>query len=105
MTKKKVFIICTAVCAFVIIALCLSAYAWASTFDGSWVLGKSKEKIEHRYGVADVHKGEYIEYWTKDGIGCKVNRVFFDSNEVASHIEYDYTNTDGKSDNSRPNTY
>ncbi len=99
-TKKKVIII-PAVCAFIVIAFCLTVYAWTTNFDEDWVIGKSKEKIEQRYGAADIYQqNEYIEYWTKDDIGYKINRVFFDSNDVAKYIEYEYTNGDNTENNS-----
>ena len=98
-TKKRTLII-SAVCILVLLAFGLTVYAWTTKFDEDWVIGKSKEKIEQRYGVADIYKNDYVEYWTKENIGYKVNRVFFDSNDVATHIEYDYTNGDNKEKNS-----
>ena len=98
-TKKRTLII-SAVCILVLLAFGLTVYAWTTNFDEDWVIGKSKEKIEQRYGVADIYKNDYVEYWTKENIGYQVNRVFFDSNDVATHIEYDYTNGDNKEKNS-----
>ena len=92
-TKKRTLIIST-VCILVLLALGLTVYAWTTGFDEDWVIGKSKEKIEQRYGTADVYKNDYIEYWSKERIGYKINRVYFDSNDVAERVEYDYTNGD-----------
>ena len=92
-TKKRTLIIST-VCILVLLALGLTVYVWTTNFDEDWVIGKSKEKIEQRYGTADFYKNDYIEYWSKERIGYKINRVYFDSNDVAERVEYDYTNGD-----------
>lgn len=89
-TKKKVII--SAICAFTVIAFCLTACTQTAAFDEDWVTGKTKAEIEQRYGAADIYKGEYIEYWTKDVIGYKVARVYFDSDGTAKSVEHDYTN-------------
>lgn len=92
-TKKRTIVI-SVVCILVLLAFGLTVYAWANNFDEDWVIGKSKEKIEQRYGAADIYKNDYVEYWSKEHIGYKINRVYFDSNEVAERVEYDYTNSD-----------
>ena len=90
-TKKKAIIICSA-CAIVIIVVFVSLFVWKNTFDEEWVLGKSQNKIEQRYGEADICKDNYIEYWTKQKLGYKINRIFFGDGNVAYAVLYDYTN-------------
>ena len=90
-TKKRTILICS-VCAFVVIAVCFSILLWKNTFNEEWVVGKTQNKIEQRYGEADFAKDNYIEYWTKQKLGYKINRIFFNDNDVAFEVQYDYTN-------------
>ena len=92
-TKKRIIIV-SSVCAIVVIAALVSLFVWKSTFDAEWVIGKTQNEIEQRYGEADIYKNDYIEYWSKERIGYKANRIYFDSNDVAERVEYDYTNSD-----------
>jgi cell division protein FtsL len=92
-TKKRIMIV-SSVCAIVVIAALVSLFVWKSTFDAEWVIGKTQNEIEQRYGEADIYKNDYIEYWSKERIGYKANRIYFDSNDVAERVEYDYTNSD-----------
>ena len=64
-TKKRTLVI-SAVCILVLLAFGLTVYAWATNFDEDWVIGKSKEAIEQRYGAADIYKNDYIEYWYRN---------------------------------------
>ena len=90
-SKKMTILICS-VCAFVVIAVCISIFLWGNTFDEEWTIGQIKSKIEQRYGEADFTKDNYIEYWEKQKLGYKINRIFFDDNNVAIEVVYDYTN-------------
>ena len=99
-TKKRIIIV-SSVFAIVVIAALVSLFVWKSTFDAEkstfdaeWVIGKTQNEIEQRYGEADIYKNDYIEYWLKERIGYKANRIYFDSNDVAERVEYDYTNGD-----------
>ena len=73
-------------------------FVWKSTFNEEWIIGKTQNKIEQRYGEADFSKDNYIEYWTKQKLGYKINRIFFDDNDVAFSVLYDYTNGDPSDD-------
>ena len=97
-TKKRIIIV-SSVCAIVVIAALVSLFVWKSTFDAEWVIGKTQNEIEQRYGEADIYKNDYIEYWSKERIGYKANRIYFDSNDVAERVEYDYTNGDSVPNN------
>ena len=90
-TKKRKIIV-SSVCAIVVIAALASLFVWKSTFDEEWVIGKTQNEIEQRYGEADFTKDNYIEYWEKQKLGYKIKRIFFDDNNVAIEIVYDYTN-------------
>ena len=90
-TKKRIIIV-SSVCAIVVIAALVSLFVWKSTFDAEWVIGKTQNEIEQRYGNADFSKYNYIEYWEKQKLGYKINRIFFDDNNVAIEVVYDYTN-------------
>ena len=90
-TKKRTIIV-SSVCAIVVIAALVSLFVWKSTFDEEWVIGKTQNEIEQRYGNSDFSKDDYIEYWTKQKLGYKINRIFFDDNNVAIEVVYDYTN-------------
>ena len=90
-SKKMTILICS-VCAFVVIAVCISIFLWGNTFDEEWTIGQTQSKIEQRYGEADFTKDNYIEYWEKQKLGYKINRIFFDDNNVAIEVAYDYTN-------------
>lgn len=90
-SKKMTILICS-VCALVVIAVCISIFLWGNTFDEEWTIGQIQSKIEQRYGEADFTKDNYIEYWEKQKLGYKINRIFFDDNNVAIEVVYDYTN-------------
>lgn len=92
-TKKRKIIV-SSVCAIVVIAALASLFVWKSTFDEEWVIGKTQNEIEQRYGNTDFSKYNYIEYWEKQKLGYKINRIFFDDNDVAFAVFYDYTNGD-----------
>ena len=89
--KKRISIVCS-VCAIVVIAVLVSLFIWKNTFGEEWIIGKTQNEIEQRYGDADFSKDNYIEYWTKQKFGYKINRIFFDDNNVAIAVLYDYTN-------------
>ena len=88
--KKRISIVCS-VCAIVVIAVLVSLFIWKNTFGEEWIIGKTQNEIEQRYGDADFGKDNYIEYWTKQKLGYKINRIFFDDNNVAIA----YRNEDG----------
>lgn len=90
-TKKRKIIV-SSVCAIVVIAELASLFVWKSTFDEEWAIGKTQNEIEQRYGNTDFCKDDYIEYWTKRKLGYKINRIFFDDNNVAIEVVYDYAN-------------
>ena len=96
-TKKRKIIV-SSVCAIVVIAALASLFVWKSTFDEEWVIGKTQNEIEQRYGNTDFSKDNYIEYWEKQKLGYKINRIFFDDDDVAFAVLYDYTNGDPSND-------
>ena len=84
-SKKMIILICS-VCAFVVIAVCISIFLWGNTFDEEWTIGQTQSKIEQRYGEADFTKDNYIEYWEKQKLGYKINRIFFE--ELVKSFDY-----------------
>lgn len=90
-SKKKIIWICF-ICALAVIAACISVFLWKNTFRDEWIVGKTQNKIEQRYGDADFSKDNYIEYWKKQKLGYQIHRIFFDENGVAYAILRDHTN-------------
>ena len=59
-TKKRAIIV-SSVCAIVVISALVSLFVWKSTFNEEWIIGKTQNKIEQRFGNSDFSKDDYIK--------------------------------------------
>ena len=58
---KKRTIIVSSVCAIVVISVLVSLFVWKSTFNEEWIIGKTQNEIEQRFGNSDFSKDDYIK--------------------------------------------
>lgn len=59
-TKKRTIIV-SSVCAIVVISVLVSLFVWKSTFNEEWIIGKTQNEIEQRFGNSDFSKDDYIK--------------------------------------------
>lgn len=59
-TKKRTIIV-SSVCAIVVISALVSLFVWKSTFNEEWIIGKTQNEIEQRFGDSDFSKDDYIK--------------------------------------------
>ena len=59
-TKKRAIIV-SSVCAIVVIPALVSLFVWKSTFNEEWIIGKTQNEIEQRFGNSDFSKDDYIK--------------------------------------------
>ena len=59
-TKKRKIIV-SSVCAIVVISALVSLFVWKSTFNEEWIIGKTQNEIEQRFGNSDFSKDDYIK--------------------------------------------
>lgn len=59
-TKKRAIIV-SSVCAIVVISALVSLFVWKSTFNEEWIIGKTQNEIEQRFGNSDFSKDDYIK--------------------------------------------
>ena len=88
----KIKTVIIGICIFVCIVMCVSLLCGKHNYDTDWMMGKTAEQIQDRYG--EFHSVHEVEYWDgtcgKCGIyNLRLSDIWKDQDRYWLHVHFD----------------